>query len=227
MPTFPTRETFNLANQSLSLYVGGQAYVGIGLSGTWAGTVSFFGSVDGENFFPLAVQTYPWVEGGTNVKLFTQAASGVVSQSYVAPVQNLLVVKVVLSTYTSGSPQVAIAASQDGSYQNAFQAQSGIWKTQSAAAGINTFNVGANVNHPWKVSRVIVSFSGTPTTANVTIKDGAATLQSIDLPLAAGQNDLSNYLGGIAGSPNSALQVVVANPGAGVTSDVNVMLEAA
>jgi hypothetical protein len=229
MATFPTRLTFTANNQSLSLYVAGQAYVGIGLSGTWAGVVSFSGSIDGANFFPLTCQTYPYVEGAAGVQGFTQVASGVVSQSLVAPVQNLTVVKVKITTFTSGSPQVALAASQDGSYQNAFVSQSGLWKTQASSSnGVNTFTIAAaNSNHPWKVSRLIVSFNGTPTTAQVQIKDGATVLQTIDLPLAAGQNDLTTYLGGIAGSPGNALQAVVAAPGAGVVSDVNCLLEAA
>jgi hypothetical protein len=228
MPTFPARQNINLLSQSLtlSLVPGVNSYVGIGITGTFVGTLTVTASQDGQNFVLVPIQNYPWVEGAATVNPLVQA-SGVANKSIVLPAGNWLAVKVTMTAYTSGTATVAMAASQDGSYVNAYSANNILWQTSTATAAGNTLTIAAATNHGWKVSKLIVTFGSTPTTGQVTIQDGANNLQIIDLPLTAGSNDLSTYLAGIASTPGNNLVISMPSGGAGVRSDINVLAEAA
>ena len=228
MATIPVREALNASKQSLTmgLVPGLNSYVGIGLSATaFTGTITVYASIDGKNFVVVPVQAYPWVEGAASLDPIVCA--GVVASNLVLPAGNWLAVKVAVTAFTSGTVTASIAASADGSYQNAYQGQSSLWQSSTATAATNTLTVASATNHGWKVTRLIVTFGTTPTTGQVSIADGATTLQVIDLPLVAGANDLSSYLSGIASSPGNNLVISMPSGGGGVRTDINALVEAA
>jgi len=84
-------------NGCIDLNVGGQGTIGIQISGTWAGTISFLGSIDNTNY--AAVQVYP-LNSSTSVT--TTTGNGI----WTAPIAGLSSVRVVFTIYTSGSAVV-------------------------------------------------------------------------------------------------------------------------
>lgn len=216
-----SREAFSAVNQSLQLNVAGNTYVGFGITGTFAGTLSFSGSTDGVNFTALSVYAYPMVDGGTSVQSVT--ATG----NYVVPVNGLIMVKVAFTAKTSGTPVVAIASSVDGSYADAYSAETVLSQTSSASHAINTLTIAANTNHGWRIDRLICSQNGTATTPQITIKSGTTTLAVIDLPVAAGDYDVTNFCQGMASDPNALLSVSVGDLGVSISSNINLRIHAA
>ena len=45
-----TREVLDSTGMSLAIFCAGQSTVGIGITGSWVGTLSFYGSFDGVTF---------------------------------------------------------------------------------------------------------------------------------------------------------------------------------
>ena len=227
------RMRMTAVQQSLILQCGGMDYVGIGITGTFAATLSFYGSTDGINFNPLNVHAYPWLETdmATNyINNYQKTPSGSVTQTLCAPAVGLLAIKVVCTAYVSGSAQLVLAASDDGSYADAFSAPSAIWQTQAQTHAANTITIAANANHGWRLASLIIGINAAATTPSVSVKDSAGTvLWTIDLPTAAGTNDLSLTVrnSNIQCTPNNALIITCPDFGSAVTSDLNVEVHAA
>lgn len=212
-----SRQNFTALNQVLHLAVLRNAYVGIGVTGTFVGTVSFYGSYDGSNWTALDCQIYPWVDGGSLVTGHAQA-SGAANGQYVSLVSDYKFIKVTVTSLASGNPVVSIAASTDGSYAAAYQSQSGLWRTSPGWGNNNTSTANANTNHGWRLKKLMVSLATLGTLPRVTIKDGAVAIAEIDLPATVGINDLTSLLQNYASSPGNNLSVSLSSSGSGGAS---------
>lgn len=202
-----TREVLNADGMSLAIYCGGQSNVGIGVSGSWVGTVSFFGSVDGLNFFALSVT--PFASG-------TAVSTTTANSNWFTAVKNLLAIKVVF-TRTSGSVQINMAAAVDSSWQDAFLAQATIFNSSQVSSGVNTLTQAAQANRAWALTfcEVSVMAGGYPG-CRVDIYDGTTAgtkLASEFLIAAAGSVGTVQKLnlpeGGVVNTPGNAMTIVV------------------
>lgn len=232
----------NALNQEATLWVAGQAKVGInlfGLSGT--GTWSFLYSTDGIQFYPLTVGVYP----ATAPAVQTPAGSGNLPGSGVTSataagnwevnVGNAVFVRV-QQTAGTGSIKVIMAASVDGSYQEAFLSPANIGvtssvvfpSTTSTAADTNTCTIPAVANATINLTYCEVSMAGGGAGANAQLRiwDGAVgsgvplyscfltapvgsvgTSQKINIPVDA-QGNL-----GLQGTPGNAMTIQIRNLG--------------
>lgn len=86
----------------ISLSVTGQGSVGIQVTGTWTGTITFEGSVDGLNFQAITAFPTNSTTGAT-----TTTSNGVWSTS----VAGLTIIRVRMSSYTSGTAMVSMGLS--------------------------------------------------------------------------------------------------------------------
>lgn len=211
-----TSEVLTADQMSLIMNVQGQTRVGVNLSGTWGGTVAFQKSFDGVTWQDAFMRPFA---SGTTVKSST--ANG----NWEDDVLNAVAYRFTF-TRTSGSAQVKVAASVDGSYQLAFLAASSIFVSNSQASGsANVITVAAQANRRWRVRTVVASFSAAP--ANdvlLTIADGATTIWAGYVPKGSSSYNFPLPLdtagggvrdGGVAGSPNANLVITLADPGAG------------
>lgn len=217
-------EVLNADQMALNLYVAGQSTVGIGISGTWVGTLAFYGSVDGiSNFIPLSATPYP---SGTAVSSVTTTGNWQVA------VQGFSVIRVVF-TRTSGSATVIMSASNDASWQDAFLSTTSIYPNSAATAAVNTLTQAASTNRAWCLQALKISINKQPsflTSPNVQILDGATVLWQFDLPQVGSAGiiyDIALPEGGITNTPGNSLGVVVANAGSGATSQINAKVRAA
>lgn len=158
------REALNADGMSLTIFCGDKSTVGIGVLGTWVGTLTFYGSVDGLIFFPLSATPFP---SGTPVSSTT--ANG----SWFADVKNLMAVKVVLMR-TSGTAQVVLSAAVDGSWQDAFLTPIQIANSSAATSGVNTLTQASQANRSWNLTSCEVCF------ASPGIQGGAGRLTIYD-----------------------------------------------
>ena len=216
-------EVLNADAMSLGIYCGGQSKVGINLSGTWAGTVRFFGSTDGINFIPLSVTPFA---SGTTVQSAT--ANG----NWEVLVQNYVVIKAVFSR-TSGSVVVVLSASIDSSYQDAFLASTSRFVAQEITAGAaNAITQAAQANRAWRLRTLTGACSAAPGAAvKVTVTDGASSLLwesyiaasagpfAVTLPADPNTPGVSG--GGVVGTPGNSMVVTLAAPGGSVVSSLN------
>lgn len=74
---------------------------GIIITGTWVGTISFYGSLDGVNYVPIQVQNLT-----TNAPVFSTIVNG----QFVTSTSGMKAVKAIMSAYTSGTADVTIQA---------------------------------------------------------------------------------------------------------------------
>lgn len=232
----------NAVGQEATLWVAGQTKVGInlfGLSGT--GTWSFLYSTDGIQFYPLSVGTYPAVVGAPQVPAGggnlpgTPVTSATAAGTWEVNVGNAQFIRV-QQTAGTGSMKVILAASVDGSYQEAFLTPSQIGvtssvnfpSTTSTASDVNTMTIPAVANAMINLTFLEVSLAGGGFGGNAQVRiwDGAigngvplfsdfltspvgsvGTVQKINLPTDAQGNV------GIQGTPGSALVVQIRNLG--------------
>lgn len=228
-------EALNATGMKLTIFSGGQSYVGLNVAGTWVGTVSFFGSTDGMNFVPLFVT--PFASG-------TAVSSSTANGSWFVPVGNYLAIRVTF-TRTSGTAIVTLAASTDSSYQDAFLATTSRWVSQSVSGGAaNAITVAAQANRAWNISELVIGYSVAPAAAVlVTISDGASSVLwetyvpplvndgaatvggtfRVPLPQPSG----SDPRGGVTNTPGNSLVITLAAPGGSVVSKVNAKISAA
>ena len=221
-----SREVLNADGIKLRHYCAGTTKIGIGVLGTWAGTLTFRASVDGVNF--ITVFATPFASG-------TAVSSTTANGNWELNTQNFQVIEVSF-TRTSGSPQVIIASAIDSSYQDAFLTAAQRF-VNSESPGTNTLTKAAQANRAWTLKELILSITG-PTwacgTAYGAFYDGAVTdtvLFKQFLDEAAGSVgrrysiDLPDT--GLTGTPGNAITVVLFGPGAGVTSEINAVFSAA
>jgi hypothetical protein len=230
------REALNADQMSLTLWTGGMSKVGISLSGTWAGTVSFLAANDALNFFPVTMTPFA---SGTGVQSAT--ATG----NWERAVENLLAFRA-LFTRTSGTAIVTMAASLDASYQDAFLASTSKYVTQSVGSGAqNKITVAAQANRAWRLKSLSVGFSVAAGAAvDLQVSDGASSLLwegyvplsagapsaggTWLVPIPLGGNNIAGIIdGGLVTTPGNSLVITLAAPGGSVVSTLNAELVAA
>lgn len=145
----------------------GQGNIGIGVSGTWVGTVSFFASAPSDplNFFPVALTPFP---SGTAVSATT--ANG----NFFTSGKNYAFIKIVFAR-TSGSVQINAGVAQDSSYQDAFLTQASIFNCKEVVGGLsNTLTQAAQANRAWNLTSLEVCLNGPQSQGqpSVTVFDG-------------------------------------------------------
>lgn len=222
-----TREVLNADAMSLTIFCGGQSTVGIGLTGTWAGTASFYGSTDGLTFFALSVT--PFASG-------TAVSTATANANYFTPVKNLIAIKVTF-TRTSGSLQVNLAAAVDSSWQDAFLSQATIFNSSTVTSGTNTLTQASQANRAWALQECGISCAGPgwAGSGRLTIYDGtvAGTVlweEFIGSPPVVGSvgyvQKLTVPAGGIVNTPGNAMTIVLRGMGSS-SSIINAKFSAA
>lgn len=215
------RQVFTATGHKANLLVAGMSNVGFGLFGTWAGTVTFKGSYDGVTFNTLSVQTYPY----NATAVTTATANG----SWFVPLPGgLIAVQAVFTSRTSGSVVIAIGASNDGSFAQAFVAPTTIQKSsQSASAGANTVSIAA-ASYAQQLTdisagmNVVNSIAGT-----LTLFDAGATIGQYMIGDVSGEGTTNAPAMIEIGAthlitPGNAGSIVLNGLGTGVTSVINV-----
>ena len=97
--------TLGALNATAILKTLGMASAGFQLSGTWVGTVSFEGTIDGTNWVSLML---------TNPSTGAQSTSATSNGVYTGSVGGLTAIRAKMSAYTSGTAAVALRASIAG-----------------------------------------------------------------------------------------------------------------
>lgn len=222
------REALNADAMRLTLFCAGQSYVGFNLTGTWVGTISFYGSFDGVNFVPISVT--PFASG-------TAVSSATANGSWYAAAQNYAAVQVRF-TRTSGTVLASLSASNDSSFQDVFLASTSIFVTQSVGSGAaNSMTIAASTNRAWSLKKLVIGFSVAPAAGVlVTISDGASSVmwETYANPLT---NDGAATVGGsfnvplpengLVGTLGNSLVIALAAPGGSVVSKLNAEVRAA
>lgn len=218
-----TREALSAVNMFVQLPCLGMSKVGVGVTGTFVGTLSFQGSFDGTNFVPLSVTPFA---SGTAVS--TTTATG----NWEVAVQNYMVIRVKFTARTSGTAIVTMAGSADASYQDAFLADTTVYVSQSSTQNaVNTLTQAAQTNRAWRLASLIISITGQPawlTSPNLQITDGAggAVLYAVDIPLSGSSGQVFQVplpvgdnittpgaARGVVNTPGNAMVVVIAAAG--------------
>lgn len=210
-----SRLILNNVTMSIPLYVAGTTWCGIGISGTWVGTIAFSGSFDGVNYVPL--DALPWPTGTPTVQSAT--ANG----SWYVPTENFVTIQASLTVYTSGSPIVQLVASSDASFRNAFLTQAQKYRNSFAYEAVNTMTIAADPNGAWRLRTLVISTDAVPTWASspaLQVKDGSTLIYAIDPPLVAGSylvplptdpNAPNAAGGGLVGTPGNAMTITLAS----------------
>ncbi len=263
-----TRVALNAAFMDNRVFCAGMSFVGIGITGTWVGTLKFFGQQFDQTAgmwqsTPLAAYSYPgasaYAPSGAGTP--TSSSTGLVSTAtanltgnYFWPVQNFQIFGCQLSAYTSGTVNVCLAAAIDNSWADAFLLASGlagINLNQRVGGGVNLLTIPANTNLSRRLKGLVVSAAPQqgsggssigPTTALWTaypplqIWDGAVGTGTLmfasdlnttvpfqyTVPLWPGSTDATGISDeGLQGSPGNAINIFLASPGGGITTDLN------
>lgn len=234
----------NAVGAEATLWVVGQDKIGINIFGvTGTITLTIFGSVDGIKYDPVSVMTYPatvatgFPIGGvpTTGNLPTAAVTTATANAqFELLVGNLQFVRV-QQTAGTGTAKVIIAASVDGSYQEAFQTPTNlgvtlgvVYPSTTSSGGVNTMTIPAVVNAAINLTFLDVEMAGPGFGANAQLRiwDGAigvgtplfssyltgpvgsvGTQQVINLP----KDSQGNV--GIQGTPGNAMNIQIVNLG--------------
>lgn len=230
-------KVLNAANQEATIWCAGQAKVGINIfSVTGTPTISFFGSLDGLTYNPITVGPYPSA---------TPSAAGVTTTTaagtFEVNVQNYQFIRVQMTT-GAGPASVILAASVDGSYQEAFLTPSNIgvslavlYPSTTSSSGVNTMTIPAQANRTVNLTFLEVSMTGLGFGGNAQLRiwDNAVgngvplfseylvgPVGSVGAKhLCSLPTDAQNNVG-LQGSPGNALVVQVINLG-GVSANLN------
>lgn len=211
-----TREVLNADGMSLSIVPGDSGNVGIGLSGTWAGTVYFEQAVKDNPTVWIADSQTPFPSG-------TKVSSATANGNWFSQVQANVFAKRVRFSLTSGSLIAIMAAANDASWQDAFLAaggSGGINRSSTATSGTNTLTQSAQANRAQKLTFAEVCFAGTyfGGAGRLTIFDGtvAGTIlfeEFIQPPTVAGSVGWKQQItlppDGIVGTPGNAMTMVL------------------
>lgn len=234
------RSGLTAAGQYVLINVQGQAFSGINLTGTWAGTAVPEITFDGVRWAslgtgPTGVALYPGGTANPPVTAFVSTSGTNLNGFYYAnlpsdvssPLVAPLAVRVRMSTYVSGTLNVGLSASVDNSFIDISLADTTINQAQQgAAATANTITVAANNNHGWKLKALVITSNGTAAaTALVQVKSGANVVAQYDIPINTSGGPLLPPIlippDGIKVSAGNALVVTVASFGSGIKSTIN------
>lgn len=221
-------EVLTSAGMKLTIFCGGQSYVGVRLAGTWAGTIYFEASTDGVTFNQVSVTPFA---SGTDVQSST--ANG----NWFIAVQNYVAFRARVYAYTSGSVQVFLATSTDASYQDAFLASTSLYVSSSATSGTNTLTQAAQTNRAWKLKTLECSVAGpswSGGTVTVTVYDGSSSGNVLWQEFL---DEVSGSVGrrynihlpadGVVGTPGNAMTIILFGIGSTNASKINAEFTAA
>lgn len=216
-----SRLLLNAAGMALPLFVQGNDWFAVSISGTWVGQISFFASQEPVNLVPVPVSLTPFPSG-------TPVSSATANGNFFAPVLDQLVFNMVMSKLTSGSAIVNVISSNDTSFQNAFLTPSSQWMHASAYESVCTLTAPAQTNQAWRLLTLIISSDATPTWAYspaLQIFDGLNLLWAMDPPRTKGSQQIPLPLGtnasgmaGITTTPGNALTVTLASSAGSLSS---------
>jgi hypothetical protein len=215
-------EILTVDQMELPIFCGNMNFIGLRVAGTWAGSVSFFGSFDSIKYQPATVT--PYVSGAG-------VQSSTANGSWFIPSQNYTSFKVRFGR-TSGSAIVYLVASTDGTYQLAYLDPTDRFKNSVATNATNTLTIAANANRASRLRALKVSVLGGAVTwaaqPALTIKDGATLLWAFDLPTTNGAihdiplpQETTEAPGGLINTPGNTLVIACAAGGASVQTNIN------
>jgi hypothetical protein len=229
----------NILNQLLRIPCGPQSRVGIGVSGTWTGTLTVYRSFDGANYL-----NFP----ATDLALFPQtpqnAATITANGNFWIDSLGAQQVVVSFTTVTSGTALVIGASAVDGSWQDAFLASTSKFVSQNITGGLtNSQVIAAQTNRAWHCRYASVSFNVAPSAdVEFQILDGASSVLwdgyipanvsggaaagTYTIPLPVPDPSVPNS-GGVTGTPGNSMTLKLFAPGGSVISTVNGELLAA
>ena len=101
----PFQQTLSTTNATIYIPANGDNLVTFTTSGTWVGSISAYGSVDGQTGTPTLLNIYPF-NGGTAITAVTTNAM------WQVPVSGAFRVTLVMTSYTSGMAVVGVSSSQ-------------------------------------------------------------------------------------------------------------------
>jgi hypothetical protein len=227
------RRALTAVGDSLRVNCAGLTKVGFGVTGNWAGTLQFSGTVDGLTFKPIYLIPYPPGTGTLPTGVNTVTANG----NLEFPAENYVAITAQLTALTSaGGPLVSAAASNDTSYQDAFQASTSNYVSQQVGGGaVNSVTIAAQANRALRCRTLTYSFSAAPAgPVLITIYDGGSsnvlwqeyanvvsTSLSAKLNLPSDWNTPYTTGGGVVGSIGNSMQITIAAPGGTITSILN------
>lgn len=217
------QQVLNADGMQLPVYIRGNSFIGIGVTGTWVGTVKFKASEDGINFIDLGMT--PFASG-------TAVTSTTANGNWFSPVLNFQVFRAEF-TRTSGSVGLIVGTSVDAAYQDAFLTSSTIFPKSTATGAVNTLTQSSQANRAWTLLSLKIDASSTPswlTLPHVKINDGSTTLWQFNLPTVGSSGqlwDVTLPTGGITNTAGSAMSIVLANPQGSVITNINAQFKSA
>jgi hypothetical protein len=164
--------------QELTIFCAGQSKVGINVSAmTGSNTLTVYGSTDGLQFNPIQVGPYPEALNGPGYGPPVNGVNTLTSTgTWEVNVQNFLAIRVQLTT-GNGPVSVIMAASVDGSYQEAFKLpQSNVnfnavlFPSTTSSGGVNTCTIPAQANQTVNLTYCEVSQAGGGGGANAQLR---------------------------------------------------------
>lgn len=167
--------TLGVLNATVALSLTGSTGFAVDLRGTFVATVTFQGTIDGTNWFTIAV--IPAGSGANIASVTTATAAG----AWVGNANGMQQVRAIATAYTSGTVTVTLRAMQATGVT--FNMPSGVTTqsvsgTVTANAGTGTFTSGGVAAHAAAISGNPVRLGGRALTANYT---AVATGQTADL----------------------------------------------
>jgi hypothetical protein len=222
---------YNLKTTGLSMVANctNKSFVGIGVAGTFVGTLTPQISYDGgATWVTLVLTPYP---SGTTITSITTTGSWFAAIPYSNnPLNNTTVlVKVTGTSITSGNPIVSISSAVGQSFADAYSTDAQIYQQQTSSANAaNVITQAANAYHGWNLTTLTVTWTSaaTPTAGYVQVKDGTTVIWEVDTALATGVNNITLPSGGLNSTPNNAMVITVAAGGSGAISNLNAEIHA-
>jgi hypothetical protein len=228
----------NLANQTLRIPCGPSDRIGIGVSGTWVGTITVYRSFDGanyQNFQATDLTTFPTTAGPTTIT---------VNGNFFLDALGASQIVVTFTSYTSGTALVIGASAKDGSWQDAYLASTSKFVSQNVTGGlVNSQVVAAQPNRAWRCRAASASFNSAPSApVEFQILDGASAVLwdgyiPVDINTSAAGGVFNVPLppfdpavpnsGGVVGTVGNSMTLKLFAPGGTVISTVNGELLAA
>jgi hypothetical protein len=97
-----TTGTLGVLNAAVDINLSGSDTFAFQVSGTWVGTISFSGSLDGTNYIPFGVHTL------VRANNYDQQATTTINGIFVHETHSVNFLRIQMTSYTSGTATVVI-----------------------------------------------------------------------------------------------------------------------
>ena len=176
-PRVSTAGTLAALNAVVSRAVDGMSTAVIQATGTWAGTISWFGSIDGgTTYFPI--NATPFGAGLSGASVASATANG----QWEIAVGALTHIEAQMTAYTSGSASIVLAAANGAKITRVKAPTTDPlpvqWSSQTITLGAGSATFGAISNTSFGISGTLPAFAATPT-FNIGTLNGAALDTSV------------------------------------------------